>query len=84
MVGYVGDCTSVNKWGLDGKFTEEMDRATDIINIPEPKRSGEVWIYGTEENGTVRCWVAYGEPGGNDLVFKHKHPWTEGEGLEGK
>ena len=74
LVGYTQAKTIPSCWS-----------AAELINLPEPKRSGEVWVYGVKaDNGTVRCWNADMEPKGNDLVFKHKHPWTEGEGLKGK
>ena len=87
VVGYIGGCNSLSKWGLDGKFTENMDRETDLTNIPEPKRSGEVWVHIVESDSgrTHSVSSPWRDFFGNEKVIsRFSYKWTEGEGLEGK
>ena len=60
-----------------------LNYGCDIINIPEPKRSGEVWVFGKRLGDAVTFGVSGCAPVG-DVVFQKTVPWTEGEGLEGK
>ena len=60
----------------------------NLINTPEPKRSGEVWVQvWLGLDGDLCCSAGFGKPshetGLPNLVVK-RVPWTEGEGMEGK
>ena len=97
--GYEGDtAVSVHTWHKDGSFLPSHDPCIrDLINIPEPKRGGEVSIvikkdgtpviYGysiTDKTGTAGV-----SPGVESREYETRAasitvPWTEGEGVEGK
>ena len=83
--GYEGDtAVSVHTWHKDGSFLPSHDPCIrDLTNIPEPKRSGEVWVFGKRRGDAVTFGVSGYAPVG-DVVFQKTIPWTEGEGLEGK
>ena len=64
-----------------------LNYGCDIINIPEPKRSGEVWVDVYEDAGTITCGVRTNSSGQSQWSKRLacvRVPWTEGEGLEGK
>ena len=87
LVGYISDKTSPDCWHRDGSYDHSCPLGiTDIINVPEPKRSGKVW---------VNIYPNEGHHGHNKREEADDHarrgrlacvrvPWTEGEGLEGK
>ena len=85
LVGYIEDGTNPWSWKADGKATQEQD---DLINNPEPKRSGRVWVQvWLGLDGDLCCSARFNKPsretGLPNLAVKCV-PWTEGEGLEGK
>ena len=96
IVGYfTGDYTP-RCWGLDGTYGLEKDQYEqtldpdefNIINTPEPKRSGVVCFAVCDNGDVVLCnsatpYSLIGITGKNVLAIK-RIPWTEGEGLEGK
>ena len=83
LVGYVGDEEFPKVWRKDGTLYDGVVSSLDLINIPEPKRSGEVWVFGKRLGDAVTFGVSGCAPVG-DVVFQKTVPWTEGEGLEGK
>ena len=99
VLGYVGESESLYEWSKTG-LLNGCGRSSefDLINIPEPKRSGEVsfvidhagtpWVIGysigSESTGREST-----SPGVSPRVYENRlavinAPWTEGEGLEGK
>ena len=95
LVGCIRGHANVFGWTCEGKrevpyWTES---SLDLINIPEPKRSGEVWvnIYGSYEVRVHNTRQEADESADGKSQFEGKTriacvrvPWTEGEGLEGK
>ena len=88
LVGYTGDDYGVPKvWDKNGNYIKEIDRSFDLMNAPEKKRSGEVWVYGRHYGPAISFHVEHKEPKDADigkLAFKYRISWTDGEGLEGK
>ena len=89
--GYEGNtAVSVSLWHKDGSFLPSYDPCIhDLINIPEPKRSGEVWvnIYAIESAMHFNGYTTEEQADYNALpkrIACVRVPWTEGEGLEGK
>ena len=84
LVGWIGNSYAPSSWLRDGSYHQSKDRSSfDLTNIPEPKRSGEVWVFGKRRGDAVTFGVSGCAPVG-DVVFQKTVPWTEGEGLEGK
>ena len=99
LVGWMGNSYAPSSWLRDGSYHQSKGRSSfDLINIPEPKRSGEVsfvidhagtpWVIGysigSESTGREST-----SPGVSPRVYENRlavinAPWTEGEGLEGK
>ena len=65
-----------------------------IVNIPEPKRSEEVWLNVFRDRATKEVWTGATHnskeeanrinytPGSTERIACIRVPWTEGEGLE--
>ena len=58
-------------------------------NIPEPKRSGEVWVCVLDNGCSYTVVTREGafilaESQKSEVVAMKLWPWTEGDGLEGK
>ena len=86
LVGYIGGDTYPSFWTVRGDFEIEDDLSCpyDLINTPEPKRSGEVWV-NVYLNGAV-TWNSRADAdkcAASRVACVHV-PWTEGEGLVGK
>ena len=89
LVGYIGGNTSPWTWRSDGTIGK-WETDYDLINVPEPKRNGEVWvnIY-VSDGGSILSvsWVSRQDADKNAhpaRIACVRVPWTEGEGLEGK
>ena len=63
-----------------------LNYGCDIINIPEPKRSGEVWVnvYVGGDKSVHDTREIADEFAKRPCISRFSRPWTEGEGLEGK
>lgn len=88
-VGYVGEERFISVWPSDGVWDQDKPGwAGNLINVPEPKRSGEVQ-FAVCADGTI-VFAASGVPfslkgvAGKEVLAIKRVPWTEGEGLEGK
>jgi len=80
IIGYIGKSNELYTWRRDGVFMETLNGLKlDLINVPEPKRSGEVWVEFYIQDGIQ---VASSVPYSSGLVARKLIPWTEGEGLE--
>ena len=97
LIGYIGDDVIPNAWHSDGVWDRDMviNNKRNLINVSEPKRSGEVELMVYEElyhphKGAITTYaVPVGKEQNNDKSMKliHKsgpYKWTEGEGLEGE
>ena len=94
LVGYIDNDIVTTTWEKNGRYFSSQESSFDLINIPEPKRSGEVWLLvyrGEKHRGALE--TTYAVPRGyypegekiEDLIHKSgPYPWTEGDGLEGK
>ena len=62
----------------------------DLTNIPEPKRSGTVWVNIYDNSGPTAHYRRHcadytgGEDPRSKRIASIRVEWTEGEGLEGK
>ena len=83
-VGYIVNDVTPNVWRANGFYhLGDIPYELDLINIPEPKRSGEVWVnFFIETNGNVNATNA--EWTHSEKIARVLVPWAEGEGLEGK
>lgn len=98
LIGYIGDASVSSSWDSNGKYDPDMlYPERDLFNIPEPKRSGEVWIvvfddgtsqpkhytYDTNrEHLDQECDILCRR--GLKILARFSHKWTEGEGMDGK
>ena len=81
VVGYRNRETQPCCWTARGNGQSPL---LDLINAPEPKRSGEVWV-NVYLNGAV-TWNSRADAdkcAASRVACVHV-PWTEGEGLVGK
>ena len=94
IVGYVEDTLIPWLWYRTGKRSDLSPEDHDLINIPEPKLSGEVWVnfylVTPPTSPATIDWRTYSTremadrcSGPNRIACIHV-PWTEGEGLKGK
>ena len=90
LVGYVMDEVSVTIWMNNGRF-DVIKSGRDLINIPEPKRSGEVWVsvYDSPDGGVAFAYYHKKEDSDKDAAASNPRPiarfsykWTEGEGSD--
>ena len=87
LVGYMVDNPSPRCWKVNGEFSPGgYESALDLINIPEPKRSGEVWVnvYVGGDKSVHDTREIADEFAKRPCISRFSRPWTEGEGLEGK
>ena len=91
LLGYIRDSSFLYGWRVDGICgLPNEESLSDLINIPEPKRSGEVWVNIYNNSGPTGHYNrgCADHTGGEDPRSKRiacvRVPWTEGEGLEGK
>lgn len=107
IVGYFHGDLRPRCWTLDGAYSpttgiHDMDRYElqllksdptrfNLINTPEPKRKGEVWVWIVEDKDGFVTPVAVKNAGiglapGSRIITGPlgPYPWTEGEGLGGE
>ena len=85
IVGYIGDdAIPVRVWKSNGSYLRSVELSpSDLINVPEPKRSGEVWV-NIYPDGTSATWSRreYADNcSGESRIACVRVPWTKGEGL---
>ena len=82
-VGYVSGIAAPQGWTRSGAWMFGANGEMDLINIPEPKRSGEVWVnFFIETSGEVNATNA--EWSHSEKIARVLVHWTEGEGMERK
>ena len=90
LVGYTGDDSAIHCWTATGTFWSVPPADGEfLINIPEPKRSGEIWmnqfdVMGRTVHDTREEADKFVEFIGDKRIACVGVSWTEGEGLEGK
>lgn len=89
LVGYIDDSPKPHTWGRDGMFCGPtgLRGSLDLVNIPEPKRSGEVWVNiypGGIAHYVCGTRLEADQAAADTRIACVRVPWTEGEGLEGK
>ena len=89
ILGYVENSVYNSSWAADGSFDGAYTPSCDLINIPESKRSGEIWmnqfdVMGRTVHDTREEADKFVEFIGDRRIACVRVPWTEGEGLEGK
>ena len=86
LMGYVAGESIVSIWPKDGVWGGD----SDLINIPEPKRGGEVWVNIYDNSGPTAHYRRHcadytsGEDPRSKRIASIRVEWIEGEGLEGK
>ena len=71
------------RW-LAAVVRKEVPERQPEINVPEPKRKGEVQ-FSVYENEYGQIWEAVGDnidSSRSKLISRKRVPWTEGEGLD--
>ena len=94
LVGYIRDSLRVSTWSAEGVFYYDGSQSKyDLINVPEKKRSGEVWVNVYPKDSIFPEAIAHSSrASANDLDKRAREQriacarvtWTEGEGLEGE
>ena len=87
LVGYIGVSPDAQNWKKNGAFCQGGDFSEFyLINTPEPKRSGEVWVnvYVGGDKSVHDTREIADEFAKRPCISRFSRPWTEGEGLEGK
>ena len=89
LAGYAGDSDALHQWCLNGYFQREFSpHIYNLINIPESKRSGEVWVNIYRDDAPIAQELRAGADritmGSSPRIACVRVPWTEGDGLEGK
>ena len=86
LVGYVGASSVISHWENNGRSREGDG---DLINVPEPKRSGEFWmnVYQLEGRLSFERYsdeIEAKETAKNDTrcLACVRVSWTKGEGLD--
>ena len=77
LVGYLGESAIPYSWKSDGTDGDPLS-GYDLINTPESKRGGEVWVDVYEDAGTITYGVrANSEPSkwSKRLAYV-RVPWT--------
>lgn len=85
FIGYIGESRDISSWDENGRVDPFCVSSTDLMNVPEKKRSGE-FQFAVCDDGSVLVVSSQnqfklgGVAGKNVLAIKSV-PWTEGEGL---
>ena len=86
LVGWIRNSYAPSTWLRDGSYHQSKDRSSfDLTNIPELKRSGELWV--NIYTNYANAWTSKAEAAEwatRGRVACVRVEWTEGEGLEGK
>lgn len=84
LVGCIGNHDSVLEWNHEGERPFPGKSILDLINIPEPKRSGEVWVnfYPNGNSGVCSSREYADKCAYVGRLACVRVPWTEGDGLE--
>ena len=85
LVGYTGNNSAIQCWTATGTFWSVPQADGEfLINIPEPKRSGVVWVnfYPNGNSGVCSSRELADQCSYYGRLACVRVPWTEGEGLE--
>lgn len=88
IIGYIGNNERTESWDSNGNAQIKwgiVQTQSDLINVPEPKSSGKVWV-NVYKNKEATAWstkeMANEYEGNYRIACIGPIKWTEGEGLE--